>query len=123
MILTLHIFAAIWALVIGAIQLMASKGTKQHKFIGRTWMIAMAITAMSSFWLRGFEPIIGSFSLIHLLSFWVLICVAASIYFARIGNINRHKGFAKGAYFGLIGAGIGTLAPGRMMNEWLFTLL
>lgn len=122
MLLTLHISAAIWAVITGTIQLTSRKGTTQHKFIGRSWMLAMVIVAVSSFGITGFTPIIGSFSIIHLLSIWVLICVAASIYFARTGNIKRHKGFAKGAFFGLIGAGIGTLAPGRLIHEWLFGL-
>ena len=120
MLLTLHISAAIWALVTGTIQLMARKGTVQHKFIGHSWMLAMVIVAVSSFGIREFTPVIGPFSLIHLLSIWVLICVAASIYFARVGNIKRHKRFAKGAFFGLVGAGIGALAPGRLIHEWLF---
>lgn len=122
MLLALHVFAAIWALITGTIQLIAHKGTVQHKFIGHSWMLAMVIVAVSSFGIRGFTPIVGTLSIIHFLSIWVLICVAASIYFARIGNIKRHKGFAKGAFFGLIGAGIGTLAPGRLMNEWLLGL-
>ncbi|WOD06255.1 DUF2306 domain-containing protein [Marinomonas sp. GJ51-6] len=122
MLLTLHISAAIWAIITGTIQLTARKGTAQHKFIGHSWMLVMVIVAVSSFGIREFAPIIGPFSVIHLLSLWILICVAASIYFARLGKIQRHKGFAKGAFFGLVGAGIGALAPGRLMNEWLLGL-
>lgn len=122
MLLSLHISAAIWALITGTYQLIAPKGSKPHKFIGWSWMIAMVITSLSSFGLHGFSTIIGPFSIIHLLSFWVLICVVASIYFARISNIKRHKGFTKGAFFGLVGAGIATLAPGRLINEWLVGL-
>jgi|TARA_R110000764_G_scaffold107248_2_gene193080 uncharacterized membrane protein len=43
-------------------------------------------------------------------------------FFARKGNIKRHKIFTTGAFFGLIGAGLGTLAPGRLIHEWLFGL-
>jgi len=118
MLLTLHISAAIWALITGTCQLIAPKGTKPHKLIGWSWMIAMVIASLSSFGLHGFPAILGPFSIIHFLSFWVLVCVAASIYFARTGNINSHKRFSKGAFFGLVGAGIGTLAPGRLINEW-----
>ncbi|MEP0072593.1 MAG: DUF2306 domain-containing protein [Marinomonas sp.] len=122
MLLTLHISAAIWAIITGTIQLTARKGTVQHKFIGYSWMLAMVIVAVSSFGISGFSPIVGPFSAIHFLSVWVLICVAASVYFARLGNIKRHKRFAKGAFFGLLGAGVGAFAPGRLMNEWLFSL-
>ncbi|MDB4837206.1 DUF2306 domain-containing protein [Marinomonas sp.] len=119
--LTFHITAAVLALISGAFQLLMPKGTNQHKLIGRFWMLAMAITAVSSFWLKGFAPIIGTLSVIHLLSIWVLICVVASIYYVKIGNINRHKRFATGAYYGLVGAGVGTLAPERLVYEWVFS--
>ncbi|MCV2401863.1 DUF2306 domain-containing protein [Marinomonas sp. C2222] len=122
MFLALHITAAFFALISGAFQLAMPKGTKQHKFIGRFWMLAMTVTALSSFALKGFDPVIGSLSVIHFLSIWVLICVAASIYFAKVGNIKRHKNFAVGAFYGLVGAGFGTLAPGRLIHEWLFNL-
>ena len=122
MLLTLHISAAVWALIIGTYQLMTHKGTKRHKFVGRSWMMAMVVVAISSFGLSGFTPIFGQYSLFHVLSVWILVCIVASIYFARKGNIKRHKSFTTGAFFGLIGAGLGTLAPGRLIHEWLFGL-
>ena len=57
---------------------------------------------------------------IHLLSIWVLVCVAVSLYSARTGNIKRHRAYALGAFYGIIGAGIGTLAPGRLIHQWMF---
>ncbi len=64
--------------------------------------------------------IIWGFGPIHLLSLWILVCVAAAVYSARVGNLRIHKGFTVGAYCGVVGAGLGALAPGRMLNQALF---
>ncbi len=83
-------------------------------------MIAMIIVAISSFWLTGFMNLLWGYSPIHLLSIWVLVCVMVSITSARSGNIKRHKAFAAGAFYGVIGAAIGTLMPGRLIHQWVF---
>lgn len=49
MLLTLHISAAVWTLIIGTYQLMTHKGTKRHKFVDWSWMVAMLIVAISPF--------------------------------------------------------------------------
>lgn len=118
--LSIHLLAALVAIAIGAIQLAGRKGTRQHKFIGWAWMTAMVIVAISSFWLKGFMNIIWGFGPIHLLSLWILVCVAAAVYSARAGRIRTHKGFTVGAYCGVVGAGLGAFAPGRMLSQALF---
>ncbi len=120
MALTIHLNAALWAILSGVSQIVASKGTKVHKVIGWSWMTAMVIVALSSFWLTGFMNLLWGYSPIHLLSIWILVCVAVSIYSAKTGNIKRHRGFAIGAFLGVIGAGIGALAPDRLIHQWLF---
>ncbi|RLU00236.1 MAG: hypothetical protein D9N14_07020 [Ketobacter sp.] len=60
------------------------------------------------------------YSPIHLLSVWVIFCVVKSVQGARSGNLRRHKAFAVGAYLGAVGAALGALAPGRMLNQMLF---
>lgn len=120
MALSIHVAAALWALMAGGGQLLAPKGTRLHKIVGWSWMIAMVLVAISSFWLKGLMDVVWGYSPIHLLSIWILICVAVSIYSARTHNIKRHKAFAKGAFYGVLGAGIGALAPGRLIHQWLF---
>lgn len=120
MALTIHLTAALWALLAGISQLLAQKGTKLHRIVGWSWMTAMVIVAVSSFWLTGFMDLFWGYSPIHLLSVWILVCVAVSLYSARTSNIKRHRAFALGAFYGVVGAGIGTLAPGRVIHQWLF---
>lgn len=60
MALTIHLTAAVWALLAGISQLYALKGTRVHKIVGWSWMTTM------------------------------------------------------------VAAGIGTLAPGRLIHQWVF---
>ena len=119
MAVTLHLIAALWALLAGGFQLLTRKGTQLHRVVGWSWMTAMVIVAVSSFWLTGFMDVFHGYSPIHLLSVWVLVCVAVSVYSARAGHIRRHRAFAVGAFIGVIGAGLGALAPGRLIYQWL----
>ncbi|WP_211824823.1 DUF2306 domain-containing protein [Kistimonas asteriae] len=116
----IHLAAALYALVVGGLQLALPKGTLPHRYLGRSWMAAMLITALSSFWIKSFMPLWLSFGPIHILSVWITICVIISTVAAWQHNIKQHKYYAVGAYVGIIGAGIGTLAPGRYLNQLFF---
>jgi len=114
MALLLHVSAAIYALVVGLIQLATSKGSRTHRFLGWTWVIAMLTVAFSSFGLKGLSSSFGGYSPIHILSIWIIVSVSAAVLAARQGKLRTHKRFATGALLGLIGAGLGTLLPGRL---------
>ena len=116
----IHLLAALWALVFGAVQLAAAKGSRRPRWLGWSWMLAMVITAVSSFWLHGDLALLGPFSVIHLLSVWILVCVAISLLAIRRRHLSTHRNFLIGAYLGLLGAGLGALAPGRLVSGWLF---
>ena len=117
----IHLTAALWVLLVGLVQLFRSKGTALHKGLGWSWMAAMIITSVSSFWISGFIDWFYGYGPIHLLSLWVLICVVVSVSAARRGNIRYHRSFAVGAYLGTIGAAMGAiLMPGRLLHELFF---
>jgi uncharacterized membrane protein len=117
--ISLHLAAALLSLLVGATVLARTKGTASHKLLGRIWMALMLFVAISSFWIQGMNKG-GGFSGIHLLSIWTLISLACAIYFIRRGNVRAHKGFMVGTFLGLAGAGIGALAPGRMLYRFFF---
>jgi uncharacterized membrane protein len=79
----------------------------------------MVVVAVSSFWILELRKGAG-FSVIHLLSLWTLIALACAIWFIRRGNVRAHKGFMVGVMFGLVGAGIGAVMPGRFLAQLLF---
>ena len=110
--ITLHLSAAVLALLLGAVVLSSPKGTRRHKVLGRAWVGLMVLVAVSSFWI--------GFSWIHLLSVWTLISLGCAIWFIRRGNVRAHRGFMIGTFLGLAGAGLGALAPGRMLYVFLF---
>lgn len=115
----LHLLAALAALGLTPVMLLVRKGTARHKALGRLWVAAMALTAGSSFWVREIR-LIGVWSPIHILSLITLASLFEAVRAARRGNIAAHKRANFGAMFGLLGAGVFTLTPGRLLSESLF---
>ncbi len=118
----IHLYFAITAFFIGALQLIGTKGTTAHKTLGRLWVMMMLIICLTSFWIKGLMPnsIFWGYSPIHLLSIFVLIQICLGIYFARLGNISGHRKCMTYTYIGgLIIAGAFTFYPGRLLYEVL----
>ena len=118
--ISIHLVAAFWVLTAGIVQLALQKGTLTHRAVGWSWMLAILVVAVSSFWIKGIVDWVWGYGPIHLLSIWVIVCVVLSVQGARTGNIKRHKGFAIGAFCGAVGAGLFALTPGRLLNQYLF---
>jgi len=115
----LHIAAALTALLLGTIQLIGVKGTTAHRVIGWTWVVAMAVTAVSSLFIRQING--GAFSFIHLLSGWTIIALPMAVYAARRHRVAAHRRGMTGMFVGgLIVAGLLTFLPGRLMYQMFF---
>ncbi len=113
----LHVVTVVPAAFLGAYVLAARKGTPRHKLLGKIWLLLMAVSAISSFFIHTIR-VWGDFSPIHLLSIWVLIASVLAIYTARKGWVRVHRGFVSGMYLGgIVGAGLFTFLPGRIMND------
>jgi uncharacterized membrane protein len=112
----IHLATVVPALAIGAWQLAAPKGTRPHRVLGWIWIVAMAVTAVTSFWITGIHSG-GRLSVIHALSVFVLLNLAASLWYVRRGNVRAHKKFMVGTMLGVLGAGIGALMPGRFLSQ------
>ncbi|MDA0241432.1 MAG: DUF2306 domain-containing protein, partial [Proteobacteria bacterium] len=106
MVLYVHLFPALAALLIGITVLFMTKGTKLHMFLGGTWVILMAIVAISSFWVRDLS--IEGPSWIHILSAFTLFSLIMGVWAIRRGRVRMHRGFMIGTFIGLVGAGAGT---------------
>jgi uncharacterized membrane protein len=118
-VLQTHIAAALTALAIGTVLMLRPKGRGLHKALGWSWVAAMAVTAVSSFFITGLNG--DFFSLIHLLSGWTVIALPMAIYAIRNRNVDRHRRTMSGLFFGgLIVAGLFTFIPGRFMFEMFF---
>ena len=116
----IHLIFALCAFAVGAYQLISRKGTCRHRILGQIWVVMMFVIAVSSFWIRSVWPdsIFWGFSPIHLLSIFVMMQVSRGLYFARNGEIAKHRRAMTYTYVGgLIIAGLFTLAPGRLLYQ------
>jgi uncharacterized membrane protein len=121
----IHIIFALLAFFLGGYQLYAKKGGDKHRLRGRVWVLFLAGTALTSFFIRpggSFAmPFMPFFSYIHLLSLLTLISLFFAIKAAREGKIRFHKIMMLNLYFmALVLTGFFTLAPGRIMHRIFF---
>ena len=118
--ITLHALAALTALFIGIAQLWLKKGSQLHRVAGYAWVILLGSVALSSFLINDLR-LIGPFSPIHLLSVCTLINLVLTIRAARRGDIDQHaKSMRSIFWLALVGAGLFTLLPGRIMHQVVF---
>ena len=117
----IHVGAALSAFFIGLTLLLAPKGFRLHKTLGWTWVIAMAVTALSSFFITG---LMGSgYSPIHALSAWTMIGLPFGVAAARRKQIKKHRQQMTGMFIGaMMIAGHFTFLPGRLMWQIFFTI-
>jgi uncharacterized membrane protein len=112
----IHILAATSAFAVGAAILFKPKGTGFHRTLGWAWVLAMAVTAISSLFITELKH--GALSFIHLFSGWTIIALPMAIYAIRRGKVAIHRSVMTGLFFGgLVIAGLLTFVPGRRM--WL----
>jgi len=88
--------------------------------MGYAWVALMLVIAVSSFWIQQIR-LVGPFSPIHLLSILVLIAVPLAVWHAHNHHVARHRRMMIALYiFALVGAGVFTLLPGRIMHAVVF---
>ena len=115
----LHAIMAMISIILGGIQLSMKKGGTIHKLLGRIWVALMLIVAITSFFIHE-TKMWGDYSPINLLSLWTIFILGVGVYYARVGNIKRHKQVMIATYFfALILTGFFTLMPGRIMHQIL----
>ncbi len=115
-----HAFAALAALVLGAAQLAAPKGTLPHRSIGWIWVVLMMLVAGTSLFIHTIR-LWGPWSPIHLLSLFTLGIVPLGLMRARRHDVGRHRAIMMWTYgLALVAAGVFTLAPGRIMHAVVF---
>ena len=114
-----HLVTMIIALVLTPIMLLRRRGDNPHRLLGTIWVIAMILTALDTFLIRGINN--GQFSFIHILSAWVLIQVPIIWWSAKTHSIDRHRSTVRGMVTGaLLVAGLFTFPFHRMLGRFLF---
>ncbi|MCF8532715.1 MAG: DUF2306 domain-containing protein [Reyranella sp.] len=114
-----HLTTISAAFVIGSWMMLRPKGTPPHRALGVTYIALMAVSAISTFWIRGIAH--GGFSFLHLLSIFVLVALPYAWIMARRGRVRVHRYAMIAVYAGGIWiAGLLTLLPGRVLHKAVF---
>ncbi len=113
----IHVATVLPAVPLGGYLLLAPKGTKRHKQLGKLWLVLMLVTATSAIFIKSS----GGYSFIHLfipITFHAAWKVMAT---ARKGDIAGHKKHLVLTYLtALMIPGIfAFVIPGRLMNVML----
>ncbi len=118
---TIHIFSAFSALVLGTLLLSRRlKGDRAHRIAGWTWVVLMFTVAASSLWIPAFMKL----SWIHVFTLITLVSLPLGIYRARTHDVKGHRGTMIGVFTGgLVIAGLFTLVPGRFLGNALLRLV
>lgn len=118
-VLKVHLIGALTAFGIGVVLLKGAKGRGLHKVLGYSWVMAMAVTAISSFFMTGLNG--NNFSPIHGLSAWTVIVLPMGIAAVRRKDIKAHSKAMTGMFTGgLLVAGLFAFLPGRMLWSIFF---
>jgi uncharacterized membrane protein len=108
-VIQIHAFAALGAFALGAMQLVAPKGTIPH----RTFVLSSFFIHTIRLW--------GPFSPIHLLSIFTMAMLPLAVWRARQHDVRKHQRAMLGLFLGaLVIAGIFTFLPGRIMHAVVF---
>ncbi|WP_233870173.1 DUF2306 domain-containing protein [Paraburkholderia adhaesiva] len=111
----IHLATATLSVILGTAVSLAGKGSPNHRWLGRLWVLAMIVTVLSSFDIRELNQ--GHFSWIHGLSLLTLASLARAIWAIRHGNVRGHRFAMRGTFAGLVIAGIAAVAtPDRLLN-------
>ncbi|QSR17131.1 DUF2306 domain-containing protein [Novosphingobium sp. KA1] len=114
----LHLATMLTALALTPMLLWRRRGDGRHRVLGYVWSGAMMATAIDSLFIRGKN---GEFSVIHLLSAFVIVMVPVLVLSARSHRVARHRRTVRGLVIGaLLVAGIFTFPFGRLLGRWLF---
>lgn len=119
----LHLITVIPCVFIGAYLLLFQKGTRWHRLLGKSYMIAMVITATISLFMPAMvgPQFLGHFGWIHLFSFLTLWSVPTAYIAIRKGQVRKHQIKMVLLYIGaLMIAGGFTFVPGRFMYDVFF---
>lgn len=113
----LHAAAASFAFVLTPFVLWRQRRDRLHKTLGYIWVVAMALTALSSFTISAVGGI-GRFSFLHGLAILALWSLYSAIRMAMKGNIKGHQAALRNlATFGLGLPMVLNFLPGRTLSR------
>jgi uncharacterized membrane protein len=114
-----HVAGAISSFLLGSAIMLLPKSSKMHRQMGWAWVVTMTTAAVDSIFIPGE----GHFSWIHGFTASTLIILPIGIALARAHKGRTHARFMTGLFLAsMVGAGMFTFLPGRMMWELFFSV-
>lgn len=110
----IHLLAALAALVLGAVLMLARKGRVFHRVAGWVWVVLVAATAGASIFITELNH--GHWSLLHLITGWVLLVTPLAVIWAKRHDVARHRRTMMGLFYGGFAINVFVAAiPGRLL--------
>lgn len=107
-----HATAAFLVLLLGPVTMFRPRRDALHRALGRTWVLLMYVTCLSSFFF-GLEDGLGA---LHGLSAFTAIMVTLGVINIRRGRVSSHRATMVGSFAGtLIAFGFAALVPNRLI--------
>jgi uncharacterized membrane protein len=119
----LHLATVLPAFGLGAFQLLGRKGTRNHRVLGRIYMLFMLATGFITFSMpaKVGPQLFHHFGFIHIFSVLAIFGVPIAYFAARRGYLRAHRFAMIWLYVGgILIAGAFAFSPGRMLHKWLF---
>lgn len=115
----IHLFTALAALVLGGVLMTMRKGRTFHRVAGWVWVSLVSVTAGATLFITSLNH--GSWSLLHLITGWVLLALPVAVIAAKRHNVARHRGTMMGLFYGGFAINLFiALMPGRTL--WMMFL-
>ncbi|WP_105032209.1 DUF2306 domain-containing protein [Arthrobacter ruber] len=96
--LATHVVAALYALLVGPINILRRRRDRAHHLLGYTWAASMYYVCGSSFWI----VTDGHYSWLHGLSLLTIVTVSLGVIAAVRRDIRAHAMNMAGSYLGLL---------------------
>lgn len=110
----IHLLAALAALGLGAVLMLARKGRVFHRVAGWVWVVLVAATAGASIFITELNN--GHWSLLHLITGWVLLVTPMAVIWARRHDVARHQRTMMGLFYGGFAINVFVaFIPGRLL--------
>ena len=125
-IIYIHATLALLAVPLGLYIFLTKKGTKQHRMLGRIWVIFLIIVSLTAIFIQTINP--GQYSWIHLLIPFTLVSLIYSIWNIKKYKKTKIERYKYSHMYSMIGVYVGalliagafTLMPGRFFHHILF---
>ena len=125
-IIYIHATLALLAVPLGLYIFLTKKGTKQHRMLGRIWVIFLIIVSLTAIFIQTINP--WQYSWIHLLIHFTLVSLIYSIWNIKKYKKTKIERYKYSHMYSMIGVYVGalliagafTLMPGRFFHEILF---